>query len=154
MLKKGWVEGNIFDFKKLDGAAYLVFYILIPVIVTVVSLNVLSTEDTAIAYCYMTILISSLNSIYDAGNRWQSGIKTIRNTKIFVIIISNTVISIYCFWVIMQILISQGTYDICRWDWILLVYFIAIIIALGDIVGCFASDMVLRDCIKKGDDNK
>lgn len=67
--KKGWVEGNIFGFKKLDGAAYLAFYILIPVIVTIASLNVLSSESIAMAYCYMTILISSLNSIYDAGNR-------------------------------------------------------------------------------------
>ena len=128
--------------------------VLIPVIVTVVSLNVLSTEDTAIAYCYMTILISSLNGIYDAGNRWDSGNKSTRNTKIFLIIVFNIVISAYCFWVIMQILIGQGLYVVYRWDWILLLYFFVIAIALSDIVGCFASDMALRDCIEKGDGNK
>ena len=52
----------------------------------------------------------------------------------------------------MYILISSDSSTTYRCDWILLVYFIVIIIALSDIVGCFASDMALKDYIEKGDD--
>lgn len=151
---ESWVEGNIFDYKKFDGVAYLVFYILIPVIVTVVSLEVLSTEDIAVAYCYMTIMISSLNCIYDAGNRWNSGNKSIRNTKIFLMCISNVIICAYCFCVIMYILIGLDIEKMYRCDWILLTYFVVIAIAIYDIVGCFAKDMALKVCIEQGDDEK
>ena len=77
-----WISENIFDFRKGDSIAYFALYVLVPVIITWVSLKTLSTDDVSIIYCYMTILISALNSIYDGANRWNSKYKSIRNARI------------------------------------------------------------------------
>lgn len=145
-----WMDVNIFEFKKGDGIAYVVLYIIIPVVVTAVSLSALPEDDTSIMYCYVTILISALNGMYDGANRWQSSQRTVRNTKIFIIFISNIVVSIYCFVIIMCILITKSINY--RQDKILLVYFGAVIVSLYDAVSCFASEMALRSYIKNGDE--
>lgn len=143
-----WINENIFNSKKGDGIAYTVLYIIVPVVVTAVSLSALPEDDISIIYCYMTILISALNGIYDGWGRWNIGQKSIRNTKLFIILLSNAVVSIYCFVIIMYILIAKSTSY--RHDWILLAYSIAIIVSLYDVFGCFARDMVLRVCVKNG----
>lgn len=144
-----YAKENIFNYRKGDGIAYLVFYILIPVMVTAVSLKALPSEDTKIIYCYITILISAFNSIYDSANRWNSHVRSMYNTKIFLIMFSNSVIIVYCLFVIMYILVCEKT---LRFDWVFLTYFFAIIVSLHDIIGCFTCDMALRGCIKKGVD--
>lgn len=147
-LTKSWIDYNIFKYKKGDAIAYITLYIIIPVVVTIISLSVLEKDDVSIIYCYMTILISALNGMYDGANRWNSNEKTMLNTKIFIILVSNIIVSVYCFCIIMYVLISK---NIVRWDWILLSYFLVVIVSLFDAVGCFAKDMALLDCIKKGD---
>lgn len=142
------VNENIFEDKKGDGIAYNVLYIIIPVIVTVVSLKATFEDDKSIIYCYMTIMISASNGIYDAVNRWHAEEKSIRNTKLFGIGISNGIVSVYCLSVIMGILIAK---QICRCDKILYVYGWTIIVSMCDAVSCFADNLLLIDCIEKGD---
>ena len=60
-------QSNIFYYRKGDGAAYLVFYIFIPVVVTAVSLLAFPENNISMVYCYVTILVSALNSIYDSA---------------------------------------------------------------------------------------
>lgn len=142
---KSWVNGNIFNYKKGDGVAYLVFYIFIPVVVTAVSLIAFPQDDISAIYCYVTILISALNSIYDGANRWLYGVKSTRNTKLFLIYISDFFVSGYCIVVIIYMLVAKNA-DI-RFDWALLAYFLAVVTAGFDVVGCFAKDMALLNCV-------
>lgn len=146
LLVDNWVNGNIFKFRKGDGVAYLVFYIFIPVVVTAVSLVAFPEDNISAIYCYVTILISVLNSIYDGANRWLYGVKAMKNTKLFLIFISDFFVAGYCIVVIIYMLATQKT-DI-RFDWMLLAYFIAVVISLCDVVGCFAKDMALMNCVE------
>lgn len=45
LLIENWARENIYNFRKGDGVAYLVLYILIPVIITRVSLSELAIND-------------------------------------------------------------------------------------------------------------
>lgn len=147
---ENWVRENIYDFRKGDGAAYFVLYILIPVIITIVSLSELQEDGISIVYCYITILISALNSIYDGANRWKENKKSVHNTKIFVILGSNSVVVVYCIYIIMYILITSNVK--CRFDWILLVYFFSVAVSLADIIACFSKEMTLQNCVGKSGD--
>ena len=142
-----WIHTNIYEYRKIDGIMYFVFYIIIPVIVTTLSLYFFPTLNTAAVYCYITILISALNCAYDAANRWKTGKKTVINTKLFIMLIPIIIISIYCLIEILYISITAQT-DF-RIDGLLCVYFLTIFVALIDIVSCFAQEMALRDCISK-----
>lgn len=148
LLFANWIEDNIFMWKKGDGSAYLVLYIIIPIAVTWLSLSTLPKDDLSKIYCYMTIFISSLNSLYDAANRWQTEKRSVHNTKLFLIILSNVVVSVYCIIVILCILITGGLN--VQLDALFLVYFLAVVISMIDIVACFARDMALCSCIKRG----
>lgn len=143
MTYTSWINANIFNFRKGDSIAYLSLYIVIPVIITWISLQVLPMDNISIIYCYLTILISSLNSIYDSANRWNSATRSIYNLKLFIIMLSNLIIIIYCFYVVMYILISQSTN--CRCDWILFSYIFATIISLVDAISCFTNDIIIHE---------
>ena len=145
LLFENWVKENIYNYNKADSVAYLVLYLLIPVIITVISLSELPKDNIARLYCYITILISVFNSIYDSFGRWNSNNKSVRNTKLFLIVLSNVFVAIYCIFIIMEILISSNLK--CRFDEFLCVYFIAIIVSLFDIGACFFKDMAFRQCI-------
>jgi hypothetical protein len=142
-----WTKCNIFHFRKGDGIAYLAFYIVIPIIISMITLYTLSKNELSVIYCYMTILISALNSTYDGANRWDSGTKSLYNTKIFIVLLADFVVAIYCAFVIIFILINENS--IWRCDYILSVYLIAVAIALFDIIGNFACDMALQEYINK-----
>ena len=59
------IENNIFHCNKGDGVAYLVLYIIIPVLITALSLaNMSKTDEIAEIYCYISIMISAFNCIY------------------------------------------------------------------------------------------
>lgn len=61
-------ENNIFHFSKGDGVAYLVLYIVIPVLVTAFSLITISPSDkVAEIYCYMSIMISAFMMVLTGG---------------------------------------------------------------------------------------
>ena len=52
------IENNIFHCSKGDGVAYLVLYIIIPVLITTLSLaNMSKTDKVAEIYCYISIMI-------------------------------------------------------------------------------------------------
>jgi len=123
------IDENIFEGKMLDSALYFVFYIFVPVVVTIFSLKEFPTETVSGIYCYVSILVSSLNGIYDATNRWRRE-KSFRNTKIFAIGLCNAVVALYCFAVIVSTLVAKSVNF--RWDWILIVYIGTIVIALSD----------------------
>ena len=140
------VHNNIYNYRKADGILYMIFYVIIPVTVTALSLYFFPEEETAAAYCYITILVSALNCFYDACNRWISNERTVVNTKLAVMIFSLTVVAVYCLFEVIYILLSKEAN--CRMDWILCIYFITIIMALVDFVLCFTPEMALRSCAK------
>lgn len=138
-----WVQGNIYSHKKHDGILYIIFYIIIPVIITAWSLYAFPSDFAAGVYCYLTIFISALNCLYDAINRWQAG-KSIINVKLVIMIVS--VVWIYCLVVIMGMLITRNTN--LRADIFFCAYFATVIVALFDFVCCFTSDLTMREYTK------
>ncbi len=149
MLKKffkGWIRENIFGDSKLDSGAYLLFYGLIPIIVTMVSLSVESLEASALVYCYMSILISSLNCVYDSANRWKSGVKSIVNTKLFIMMGSNVVVIAYCLVEIFYMLITRTVNG--RPDGWLFTYLVTVVIAVIDTISCFLSEIAIKSCLE------
>lgn len=147
---ESWMRENIYDFRKGDGTAYFVLYILIPVIITIVSLSELKGDGISVVYCYITILISALNGIYDGANRWKGNKKSVHNTKIFIILGANTFVAVYCVYVVMYILITKNLK--CRFDWMLLAYFFSIAVSFADIIACFLKEMTLQNCVGRSGD--
>jgi len=125
-----------------DATAYMVFYVVIPIIITFISLRVLTTDLVSGIYCYVTILVSVLNGIYDGANRWRSGIRSRRNAKIFAIWIFNGIVAVYCIYVILSVLIIKKT-D-CRNDYILLSYIGTCFVAIWDFVASFLKGVTLK----------
>ena len=147
---KNWIKQNIYDNRKGDGVAYFVLYLCIPIIITIISLFTVSKDDISIAYCYVTIMISALNSIYDSANRWSSDkSKSVKNIKLLIMILCNSVITIYCLSVFFYVLISENSSDMCRCDGILMIYFVVVAIALVDMFTCFIRDISIQECIKE-----
>lgn len=142
---KAWIHNNIYNHRKIDGTMYFVFYIFIPIVVTGLSLYAFPDDTPSAVYCYVTILISALNCGYDAANRWKIQEKSIVNTKLFFVVIPVAIISCYCIFEILSILILKKTN--MRFDGVLYVYFLTVIITLIDIVCCFAKDMSLRNYV-------
>ena len=142
-LVKNITKSNIFKFKKYDGILYLFFYIAIPIIVTAISLTVFPKDEMAIVYFYLTILISAFNALYDIVNRWNFDEKTMTNAKLFFMGVSVIVIVGYCLVEIIGMLISK--WFPYRADWILCAYFVAVVIALWDIIACFSRDIALAE---------
>ncbi len=140
------MNSNIFSFKLGDATAYLIFYIVILVMVTYISLRVQSADIVSRTYCYVTILISVLNGIYDAANRWKRGIKCRCNTKLFVIFLSNGIIILYCLYIIFYVLIIHKIGY--RFDAILLAYLGTCSVAIWDAAAVFLKDMSLKDAIR------
>ena len=136
------MNNNIFNRKIGDSTAYLIFYVIIPVLVTYLSLKVFPSDLTSGVYCYVTILVSILNSMYDGAGRWRSGTKSRRNAKILVIWLSDGVVGIYCLYVIFSVLIVHNIN--CRQDWILLAYGGAVLVALWDMGVSFLKDITLK----------
>ena len=141
-----WRRRNIFAQSKVDGLAYFFLYVVIPVAITYISLSTFSNNTVSATYCYVTIFVSALNYIYDAANRWIPKEKTIRNTKLFIVIASSGIIMIYCIYIISSALITNRV--VTRYDGILLVYGLTVIIALIDLVACAFSEMASKELIE------
>ena len=136
------MTNNIFDSRMGDAAAYMVFYIVLPVLITFFSLDAFPTDLVAGVYCYVTILVSALNGIYDGANRWRSGIKSRRNAKILAILIFNGIIAVYCLYIIFSVLIMKKM-D-CRNDCILFFYGGTCFVAIWDFIASFLKDVTLK----------
>ena len=146
---KKWITNNVFNFRKGDASAYLVLYIVLPILITCLSIKY-PTNNIATVYCYLTIFVSAVNGIYDAANRWVG--KSFRNVKLFVIIFGCTGVCIYTAYVILSLLITEA---VSKCDGFLLSYVLVLLIALPDCIACFAADMAYKDCVdsekKEGD---
>lgn len=139
------VENNIFHCNKGDGVAYLVLYIVIPVLITALSLITMSkTDKIAEIYCYLSIMISAFNCIYDGANRWDK-VKSGRNAKLFLIFICNVIVALYCIIEILQIFLLKKV--IFKLEYIFLIYIVVIAVALYDLYICFGQDIVWKDCL-------
>lgn len=79
------MNNNIFEGRIGDDTAYFAFHVVIPIVITTVSLSVPSTEPISNIYCFVTILASIFNGIYDAGNRWRPNERSRRNLKLSII---------------------------------------------------------------------
>lgn len=136
------MNNNIFNFKIEDATAYFVFYVVIPIIVTYISLKVFPSDITSGVYCYVTILVSILNSMYDGAGRWRSGTKSRRNAKIFAIWVCDAIVGVYCLYVIFSVLIMNNMN--CRQDWILFTYGGAVSVVLWDMGTSFLQNITLK----------
>lgn len=141
-----WLKDNLFRFRVWDAGAYFFLYLLIPVIISYVSLKT-AREQPEIIYSYLSILISALNCIYDAANRWNTESKSIINLKLLVMIIVLAVISAYCIYMIIAKLLnlSGGIF----FDEIFYVYYIIAAIAIVDIMVCLGRGVALKAYIKE-----
>lgn len=144
---EGLIDHNIFGFKKGDGIAYLALYVIIPVAITVINLSMFPLSDLAGVYFYVTILVSALNCIYDAWNRWIPGKRVLKNTKLFLMMLFTGIVAAYCLVVILYTLITQN--GLYRHDWILLGYIVVIIISAVDSFNCFSVEMAWDGCVKR-----
>lgn len=140
--RDGLSMNNIFDSRVGDATGYLAFYVVIPVLITVMSLRVFPTKLVSGVYCYVTIFVNVLNGIYDGANRWRSGIKCRRNAKILAILFFDGIVAVYCLYVIFSVLIMNNM-D-CRNDCILFVYVGTCFIAIWDFVASFLKDVTLK----------
>lgn len=139
-----WYRNNIFDFRKADACAYLVLYVMLPVIITWLSVNHMSDKFEG-AYCYLTVFVSASNTIYDAFNRWME--KGIRNLKLSIILLGCAVIAGYSLYVVCTILITKS---FAKCDWFFLSYVLVLIVALPDVISCFIKDVACRECVTSG----
>lgn len=137
-------ENNIFNFNKVDAVAYLFLYILIPFFITVLSLLDYPSDSKAQIYCYLSILINALNCTYDAFNRWVNE-KSLKNKKLFAIVIGSLVIVGYCLFIILSMLLIEHKQYRC--DYWLLAYFIVVFIAIVDCVCCFTKEIAWIKCV-------
>lgn len=133
---------NIFDSKNTDAALYLVFYLFFPIAITAISLWTFPDNVVSGIYCYVTILVSALNGIYDATNRWNGAVKSIRNTKVFIIFLSNGIVAAYCICVILFALLQNR---ICRCDWLLLAYMGTCVVSIVDFSAAISKNIALRE---------
>ena len=133
---------NIFDSKNTDAALYLVFYLFFPIAITAISLWTFPDNVVSGIYCYVTILVSALNGIYDATNRWNGAVKSIRNTKVFIIFLSNGIVAAYCICVILFALLQNR---ICRCDWLLLAYMGTCVVSVVDFSAAISKNIALRE---------
>lgn len=142
-----WINYNIFRFRKVDAVFYFFLYILAPILLTAISLWTLNADNIAKSeYCFLTIIISAFNCMYDCFNRWDSTEKSIVNTKLFIIGVSTIVIIVYCI-VKCFVGLSAGNINVVHCDWILWIYLFPSLIALIDIIACFIKNMALHNCI-------
>ena len=137
---------NIFQHRKWDASIYIVLYIVVPVIITIVTLLSIQNSERALAYCYVTIFISVANCIYDASGRCKKN-QPFLNRKLAIIIAINALIAIYCIFEVFMIL--GGGKTTYRVDWILAAYVVVIIVALVDFVLCFSEDLAIKTPIDK-----
>lgn len=128
-------ENGTTEFQKADGAIYLFLYIVVPVAITSASLVASSGDRFSAIYCYVTILVSALNCIYDATNRWVSRKRTTKNGKLFLIMLSAGIIATYCTYIVFMALITSNMPGRC--DYILLSYILAAVVALIDFLLVF-----------------
>ena len=139
-------EDNIFDLKIWNSSGYLVFYIFLPVLVTGISLFCLSGNSYDTVYFYLTVLISSLNCIYDGSTRWKSNDKCFRNTKLLIICIAAGIVACYCVAIVLFTVVSHRIPNTHNLNYFFLAYLGVIIVGFEEITKCWAECVALSSC--------
>lgn len=142
--KHWWSDNNIFNLRLGDALGYFVFYIAIPTIVTVLSLIGLSDEAIHGVYCYISIIVSAGSAIYDNLLRLNVEEKSKRNFKLILMLASEAVVWLYCFFEILAIsMLNTMSY---RCDLFLTIYIIAIFVACIEIFNCIKKCVDIASC--------
>ena len=126
-------ENNIFRLRVADSLAYFVFYVAIPIFTAYASLARQSMSNNERIYSYVTIMISSLNCIYDACSRISNTPRA--KKKLLLIICGAGTVFLYCLYIVCTIPLENMQW---RCDYFLLVYSLVFIIALKEIAPCIA----------------
>ena len=141
-----WKKHNVFDFSVGDSIAYVCLYLVLPVLITTCSLFAFPENTTSAAYCYVSVLISAINAIYDNALRWTpQDNPTFKNVKLLCILFPNALIALYCLFEILVILVIQSIHLRC--DGILLIYVIVVLVAGNDFFECLKRRAVGISCI-------
>lgn len=136
------MANNIFGTSKGDASAYIMFYIIIPVLITFISLRAFPSDIISGVYCYVTIFVSATNGIYDGANRWLHEQKCRKNAKISVIFVCNIFVMIYCLYIIFSVLIQNQMPPRC--DILLIVYIGTCLVACWDFGSLWLKDVTLK----------
>ncbi len=145
-IASAWNRYNVFEFKLSDSIAYMCLYIALPVFITITSLISFPNVVASAAYCYVSIMVSAINCIYDNALRWTPReTPSFKNVKLLCALIPNAVVALYCAFEIVTILIMQS-FDL-RCDSLLLVYVVPIFIATKDFVECVKQRVAGMSCI-------
>ena len=142
-----WVMHNIFDFHIWDCLLYLLFYIIIPIVITAANF-VSSSEESGLltVYLYVSALISAANCAYDAVNRMREK-PSFRNIKLGVMCGGATVTGVYCFCAALWLLITNKTVP-WGFDILLLFYFAVAVVALADTCICLYEGYKRNKCLE------
>lgn len=143
---KIFMKENIFNLQLADAIAYLCFYVIIPVIITAITFSNFPTDVAAGIYCYLSILINTLNCIYDAFGRWGKS-RRFKNSKLFFfIILPAGIIAVYSLTLVFYMAITQTNSHTCCG--ILYIYCIPMLIASVDVLACFADKMAFNAMVE------
>lgn len=126
-----------------EGGAYIIIYMVFPVLVTFFSLQFLEGKDVmAVAYFYFTVLFSAVSCVYDFYSRYDATISTRRNTKIFLASFPCIIVALYSIVEIVGILITHQCFG--RPDFILCIYFLSVAITLWDFLLCCSHKVIFK----------
>ena len=139
-----WAASNMFLFRRWDGLCYIFFYIIIPIVLALIGLHT-SQNDAALANCYLSIVISALNCLYDTFGRWNDNMPT-KKIKLSVIMFCCFVVFTYAF--IQFAAGLAGDIQAFRNDMILCMYAPAVIIGALDAGSLLSRTDALKELVK------
>lgn len=139
-----WAESNIFLFRRWDGMLYGFLYILIPIIITVVSLTLSANELILVANCYLMLIINAANCFYDALGRWDDNVP-LKKWKLGVLFCANIAVFVYGFAQLVAILSFSSLKLRC--DVLLCLYLPAVAVSLIDILALSAKRAALNSIV-------
>lgn len=139
-----WAASNIFRFKRWDGIAYAIFYLIIPVALTVAG-KVTSKDALAIANFHLSVIINALNCIYDAFGRWDDNMP-VKKCKLIVIIGSCVVLFVYS--MLRLVVTLVGDAFAFSYDGILYLYLPAVVVGFIDIIALAGRTEALKEMTK------
>lgn len=141
---RGWAESNIFLFRRWDGMLYGFLYILIPIIITFVSLTLSENELILVANCYLMLIINAANCFYDALGRWDDNVP-LKKWKLGVLFGASIAVFVYGF--IQLVAILGFSSQNLRRDGLLCLYLPAVAVTLIDILALSAKRAALRSIV-------
>ena len=133
-----WAANNIFHFRMWDGLLYAMLYVLAPIFVTWISLDTIEGDLVAAAYCYFCIMLSASSCFHDALGRFEAKRRSVRNTKLRLILLASFIAFAYGLFQFLTISIGK-TLDY-RNDVVLYLYLPAVAVATIDFIALFGRE--------------